>query len=78
MEPTQNKLARLQEAMTKAKEFLESGGDLDSQDALPLSHELLDASDEMADALAGFGISPKGTARPVEAVGKVPSLKDGR
>lgn len=55
MDLSQQKLERLQEAMTRAKEFLESGGDLDSQDAVPLSHELLDATDAMAEALATVG-----------------------
>jgi hypothetical protein len=68
MELTQQKLARLQEAMTKAKEFLESGGDLDSQDAVPLSHELLDATDDMAEALARVSDAPPRPPQPAEGV----------
>ena len=77
MELTQKKLARLQEAMTKAKAFLESGGDLDSQDAVPLSHELLDASDDMAEALAGVSAPTPRSLRPADVLSTAERSKDG-
>ena len=48
----QNKIDRVHEARLKAEHFIESGGDLKSEEAAPIGRELSLAADDLA---AEFG-----------------------